>query len=90
MEKKLDNNFAVGAVLTDSSKAFDVISHDILIAKLLPYGLSEEVLMYILSYLSNCKHRIGFNDTCSEFENIITGGPSLRALYWVVFCVIYQ
>ena len=48
MEKKLYNNFVVGAVLTNLSKAFDCIPHDILIAKLLAYDLSEEVLIYIL------------------------------------------
>ena len=72
---KLDNNFVVGAVLTDLSKAFDCIPHDLLIAKLAAYGLSEEALMYILSYLSNRKQCVRINDTYSEFENIITGVP---------------
>ena len=49
--KKLDDNFLVGAVLTDFSKAFDCIPHDLLIAKLAAYGLSEEALMYILLIL---------------------------------------
>ena len=49
--KKLDDNFVVGAVLTDFSKAFDCIPHDLLIAKLDAYGLSEEALMYILLIL---------------------------------------
>ena len=73
--KKLDDNFVVGAVLTDLSKAFDCILHDLLIAKLAAYGLSEEALMYILSYLSNRKQCVRINDTYSEFENIITGVP---------------
>ena len=71
--KKLDDNFVVGAVLTDLSKAFDCILHDLLIAKLAAYGLNLEALMYILSYLSNCKQCVRTNDTSSEFENIITG-----------------
>ena len=49
--KKLDDNLVVGAVLTDFSKAFDCIPHDLLIAKLAAYGLSEEALMYILLIL---------------------------------------
>ena len=49
--RKLDDNFVVGAVLTDFSKAFGCIPHDLLIAKLAAYGLSEEALMYILLIL---------------------------------------
>ena len=71
--KKLDDNFVVGAVLTDLSKAFDSIPHDLLIAKLAAHGLSKEALIYILSYLSNRKQCVRINDTYSEFENIITG-----------------
>ena len=86
--KKLDDNFVVGAVLSDLSKAFDYIPHDLLITKLAAYGLSEEPLMHILSYLLNRKQCVRIIDTYSEFENTITGVP--QALYWVVFCSIYQ
>ena len=72
---KLDNNFVVGAVLTDLPKTFDCIPHDLLIAKLAAYGLSEEALMYILTYLSNRKQCVRINDTYIEFKNIITGVP---------------
>ena len=74
-KKKLDDDVVVGAVLTNLSKAFDCLPHDLLIAKLAAYGLSEEALMYILSYLSNRKQCVRINDTYSEFENIITGVP---------------
>ena len=37
--KKLDNNFVAGAVLTDLSKAFDCIPHDLIIAKLSAYKI---------------------------------------------------
>ena len=73
---KLADNVVVGAVLTDLSKAFDSIPHGLLLATLAAYGLSEEALMYILSYLSNHKQCVRINGTYSEFENIITGCPS--------------
>ena len=65
--KKLDDNF-VDAVLTDLSKAFDYIPDDLLIAKVAANGLSEEALMYVLSYLSNRKLCFRSNDTYSEFK----------------------
>ena len=58
-------------------ETFDCIpqDHDLLIATLAAYGLSDEALMCILSYLSNRKQCVRINDTYSEFENIITGVP---------------
>ena len=39
--KCLDNNYVVGGVLMDMSKAFDCVPHDLLIAKLEAYGINE-------------------------------------------------
>ena len=83
--KKLDNNFVAGAVLTDLPKAFDCIPHDLLIAKLAAYGLSEEALIYILFYLSNRKQCVRINDTYGEFEIIITGVPQGSILGHLLF-----
>lgn len=41
VEKKLDNNFAFEAILTESSKAFGCIPQDLLIAKLPAYSFSD-------------------------------------------------
>lgn len=53
--KKLDDNYIVGAVLTDLSKAFDCINHDLIIAKFTAYGFQKSALCYIFSYLTNRK-----------------------------------
>ena len=53
--ENLDKNFFVGAVLTNLSKAFDCIPHDLLIVKVSVYGLSSDSLCYINSYLKDRK-----------------------------------
>ena len=54
-KKAVDNHKVFGAVLTDLSKAFDCISHDLLIAKLNAYGLFLPALKLISDYLQNRK-----------------------------------
>ena len=50
-----DNNIGFGALLTDLSKAFDCLSHDLLIAKLHAYGLDLASLNILQDYLTNRK-----------------------------------
>ena len=71
----LDENFVVGAVLTDMSKAFDCIARDLLIAKLAAYCFSDTALRYVYSYLSNCKQCVYINNTYSNYQKIISGLP---------------
>ena len=40
-----------GALLTDLSKAFDCIMHDLLIVKIQPYGFDNDSLSFICNYL---------------------------------------
>ena len=50
-----------GALLTDLSKAFDCLDHELLIAKLNAYGFSLPALKLVRDYLSNRKQRTKVN-----------------------------
>ena len=53
--ESLDQGGAYGALLTDLSKAFDCLPHDLMIAKLHAYGLDTKSLRFMHSYLTNRK-----------------------------------
>ena len=55
--KTLDEGGETGAVLTDLSKAFDCIDHNLLIAKLNAYGFEKRSLEFTHSYLTKRKQR---------------------------------
>ena len=64
-----------GALLTDLSKAFDCILHDLLIAKLPAYGFDHNSLQMLQSYLSNRKQRTIINDAYCKHCEILFGFP---------------
>ena len=82
--ENLDKNFSAAAVLTDLSKAFDCIPHDLLISKLWAYGLSSDSLCYIYSYLKDRKQCVQINNKQSEFDTIISG-VAPRLDFWTDF-----
>ena len=83
--EKLDENFIVGAVLMDLSKAFDCIPHDLIIAKLAAYGIERETLRLIYSYLKSRKQCVKINNTYSDYNEIISGVPQGSILGPILF-----
>ena len=59
----------------DLSKAYDCISHELLVAKLECYGLDELSLKLILDYLSNRKQRTKVGSSFSYWFDISVGVP---------------
>ena len=74
-KEALDKKKNFGALLTDLSKAFDCISHDLLIAKLHAYGFDYKSLNLIYNYLHNRKQRVKIGDSFSIWAQILYGVP---------------
>ena len=71
----LDKGRISGALLTDLSKAFDSLLHDLSIAKLAPYGFDYDSLVFIQSYLSERQQRTKVNNAYSTYSDILYGVP---------------
>ena len=83
--ENLDKNFFAVAVLTDLSKAFDCIPQNLLIATLSAYGLSNDSLSYIHSYLKDLKKCVQINNKQNEFDTIISGVPQCLIFGLILF-----
>ena len=83
--KCLDENNLVGAILMDLSKAFDCLPHDLLIAKLEAYGVTNDALQLILSYLSQRKQCVKNDGSLSLLKIILLGVPQGSILGPILF-----
>ena len=75
LKKIVDYGGFFDVLLTDVSKAFDCIPHDLSIANLEPYGFQTDALDLVYDYLSNRKQRVKMNETFSYWKDIEYGVP---------------
>ena len=74
-KKQLESGEKIGVNFTDLLKAFDTISHSLLLAKLNAYGFSNQALSLLQSYLCNTCQRSIINGSFSSWNGVITGVP---------------
>ena len=74
-KRSVDSSQMFGALLTDLSKAFDCLDHELLIAKLNAYGFSLTALKVVHNYLPNRKQWTKINSTYSSLLETIFGAP---------------
>ena len=85
--RSLDKAGSEGTVLTDLSKAFDHLHHELLIAKLNCYGMEINSLRLIHSYLTGRCQRVRINSSYSSCSDILSGVPQGSILGPMLFII---
>ena len=84
-KKPVDNENVFGAVLTNLSKTFDCLPHELIISKLNSYGFNLTALNLIHNYLTKRKQRTKINHSHSSWEDILFGVPQGSILDPILF-----
>ena len=82
---ELDKKQYVGLVATDLSKAFDTLSHDLLLTKLQSMGFSYSSILWFRSYLSNRTQQTKLGNIKSSIATTEAGVPQGSILGPILF-----
>ena len=72
-KRAVDQEKVFGALLTDLSKAFDSLPHELIIARLNAYGFNLAALKLVNEYISERRQRTKINNSYSTWEDILLG-----------------
>ena len=78
-----------GALMTDLSKAFECLHHELLIAKLDAYGFDITSVKLIQQLLSNRKQMIKVGNAYSSWKEIFYGIPQASILLFAYFQYLF-
>ena len=81
----LNNSQPTYMAFLDLRKAFDSVSHPILLDKLKEIGLPEQMVEWCKNYLTERKQRVICGELKSEYQNVVYGVPQGSVLGPILF-----
>jgi hypothetical protein len=83
-----DRGQSVRTVFIDFAKAFDHVDHNILVAKLLAFGLPDIIIRWVFSFLTDRRQRVKIGDVLSDWMEVTAGMPQGSFLGPLTFIVL--
>ena len=88
IHKQLEQSGLIGIASMDLSKAFDSVSHNLLLRKLEKKGFGGRSLKWLQTYLTNRTQEVRFNEQTSEKTQVMAGVPQGSVLGPILFIAL--
>ena len=84
----VDNGNSVDVAYFDYAKAFDKVSHTLLLKKLSGYGIGGKLLIWLSSYLKERKQRVVVGNAKSPWLDVVSGTTQGTVLGFMLFLLL--
>jgi Reverse transcriptase (RNA-dependent DNA polymerase) len=84
----VDNGKSVRTVCIDYTTAFDHVDHNILMAKLLEYGLPDVIIQWLCAFLTDRRQRVKIGGVFCKWQLVHARMVQGSYLSPVTFCIL--